>query len=97
MLLDPQEAPLAVVLPGSIEGAKKNQGYLFKGEYAGKFQPESLSPPVLDPKGKRRKLPRAARRAPSGALPSLPFFRLGASNPFERSVLLVLRCDAGRP
>ena len=39
MLLDLQGGPLAVVLPGTLEEAKKSRGEYWKGDFEGKFHP----------------------------------------------------------
>ena len=54
MLLELQGGPLAAVLPGTLEEAKKKKQYLFKGEFEGKFQPTELYCPATDPERGRR-------------------------------------------
>ena len=54
MILEPQGGPLAVLLPGTLDEAKKKRQYLFKGDFENMFKPTELYCPATDPTRGRR-------------------------------------------
>ena len=54
MILEPQGGPLAVILPGTLEEAKKKRQYLFRGDFEDMFTPTEIYCPATDPLRGRR-------------------------------------------